>query len=184
MTDEQTDDSTTETTEVEGQEPEATEQEAGSAEEQEPTDNGEAGADEGDDDGDLPESVKKKLTKLRSEAAGWRTQLREAERKLAEAKSPEDFARVQQEFTDQLRSKDREIVLAKHPLPPELAERLKGGTLEEMLADAKALSKFVTPLPSVDDGPLGGGLDPSDPDDGSYDPAKRAQEIRRRRRVI
>lgn len=180
MTDEQHDDSTTEQTEVEGQEPASTEEEAGSAEEQEPTDADGADADEDKDDEGLDPKVKAKMSKLRGEAAGWRTQVRDLQRQLAEAVKPEDLEAVKAQAAEQIKAYERDLVLAKHPLPEELAALLKGDTREELEAHAKALSKFVTPEPSDDDGDLDGGLDPSDRD-GSFDPRAEAKRIRARR---
>lgn len=181
MPDEQNETST-ESTEVEGQEPDA-EQEAGSTEEQEPTDAD--GAEDKDDDGnELSPAAKKALSKVRAEAAGWRTQLREAQEALKNAKTPEDFAAVQADFDQKLKAKDRELVLARNPLPDELASLLKGDTVEELEAHAKSLAKFVTPTPSDDEGDLGGGLDPSDQGDDADSPAALAKRLRRNRRTF
>lgn len=44
----------------------------------------------------------------------------------------------------------RERVARKHNLPPEIAERLRGDTEEELEEDAKSLSELVKAAPSVD----------------------------------
>jgi len=46
----------------------------------------------GENDDELPEWARTKLTKANSEAANYRTRLRETEAKLLEAKTPEEFA--------------------------------------------------------------------------------------------
>lgn len=67
-------------------------------------------------------------------------------------------------------------VARKFDLPETLAGRLRGETPEELEADAKALQALVTPGPPPF---LGGGLDPSDEDDGEMDPRKLARRSRR-----
>ncbi|MFB9573505.1 hypothetical protein [Streptomyces yanii] len=67
-------------------------------------------------------------------------------------------------------------VARKFDLPEELAGRLRGSTPKELEADAKALQAFVTPAAPLN---LGGGLTPSDEDDGEMDPRKLARRSRR-----
>ncbi|MFJ1730191.1 hypothetical protein [Streptomyces sp. NPDC088254] len=68
-------------------------------------------------------------------------------------------------------------VAGKFDLPDALAGRLHGETPEELEADAKALQALVTPAAPPPS--LGGGLDPSDEDDGEMDPRKLARRTRR-----
>ncbi|WP_237530468.1 hypothetical protein [Streptomyces sp. SID3212] len=58
-------------------------------------------------------------------------------------------------------------VARKYELPDELAARLRGTTAEELEADAKALQALLAPAAPES---LGGGLNPSDEDDGEMDP--------------
>lgn len=126
-----------------------------------------------------PEALRKELTEARGEAASYRTQLRDAQAKLAAAKTPEEFQAAVQGFNEQMLAKDREIVAVRHNLPEALAARLQGSTPEELEADAKALAALVTPqapaappapAPSnLSEGPAGGrtpghiNAEPSDP---------------------
>lgn len=128
---------------------------------------------------ELPDWARKELAKVRNEAAGYRTRLRDAETKLSEAKSPEEFeaavADVKTKNADLERS-PISTVARQFDLPEALAGRLHGETPEELEADAKALQALVTPAaPSS----LAGGLDPSDEDDGEMDPRKLARRTRR-----
>ncbi|WP_411089566.1 hypothetical protein [Streptomyces sp. 061-3] len=59
--------------------------------EQTPDDKGGAGAESGQFEDDLPDWARKDLTKVRGEAARYRTRLRDAEMKLGSAKSREEF---------------------------------------------------------------------------------------------
>ncbi|WP_411089565.1 hypothetical protein [Streptomyces sp. 061-3] len=64
----------------------------------------------------------------------------------------------------------------KFDLPEEPAGRLRGATPEELETDAKALQVLLAPTATP---ALGGGLDPSDKDDGEMDPRKLARRSRR-----
>ncbi|MEU7030055.1 hypothetical protein AB0A60_25660 [Streptomyces sp. NPDC046275] len=145
--------------------------------EQKPDDKAGAGAAEDE----LPDWARKELAKVRGEAAGYRTRLRDAETKLGEAKSPEEFeaalAEVKQKNAELEHSLVAASVARKYDLPEALAGRLRGATPEELEADAKALQAFVTPAAPPS---LGGGLTPSDDeDDGEMDPRKLARRTRR-----
>lgn len=48
----------------------------------------------------LPEWARKSLNKANTEAASYRTQLREAQEALAKAKAPEDFEKIQQALAE------------------------------------------------------------------------------------
>ncbi|MFE2988631.1 hypothetical protein [Streptomyces sp. NPDC059262] len=149
--------------------------------EQMPDDGTGAGASSSSPEDELPDWARKELAKVRGEAAGYRTRLRDAETKLSGAKSPEEFeaalAEVKQKHAELERSVLVGTVARKFDLPEELAGRLRGTTPEELEADAKALQTLLAPsAPPL----LGGGLNPSDgDDDGEMDPRKLARRIRR-----
>lgn len=149
-------------------------------EEQKPDDKAGAGGQPSPED-DLPDWARKELAKVRGEAAGYRTRLRDAETKLSEAKTPEEFdaalADVKTKNAELERSLQIATVARKFDLPAELAGRLQGSTPEELEADAKALQALLTPAAPPS---LGGGLTPSDDeDDGEMDPRKLARRSRR-----
>jgi hypothetical protein len=142
----------------------------------------------GEDLDGLPEWARKKLTKANSEAARYRTSLREAEAKLAGAKTPEELDAAVADFQAQNAKLSRELAVSdlarKYSLPDDLAGGLRlaaavdGVTPEELDAQAKVLGKYVTPereIPAA----LSGGLDPTD--DETFDPVKEAHAARRRR---
>lgn len=130
---------------------------------------------------ELPKWARDRLTKANAEAANYRTRLREVEKKLEGAKTPEEFEQAVAEFKAQNAELEanllRERVARKFNLPDDLAVRLRGATAEELESDAKALQKYaVTPPP----GDLRGGLDPSDEEE-TFDPVKAARQARRSR---
>jgi hypothetical protein len=113
----------------------------------------EAGDEPKDDEGDdaWPESAKQKITKVQNEAKGLRTRLREAEEKLATAKSIEEVEQLasdlkaerekaEQDAADEIRALLIENVALQYKLPAKLAKRLVGSTREEIEADAKELA--------------------------------------------
>ncbi|WKU46749.1 hypothetical protein Q3V23_23285 [Streptomyces sp. VNUA116] len=128
----------------------------------------------------LPEWARKELSKARSEAASYRTRLRDAEAALTDAKSPEEFEAALAEVKSQNRELERAVLIGsvarRFDLPDELASRLRGSTAEELEADAKALQVLLAPQAP---GSLGGGLTPSDEDDGEMDPRTLARRSRR-----
>lgn len=133
---------------------------------------------------DLPEWARKELSNVRAEAAKYRTQLREAEKKLSEAKSPDEVATAIQELKEQNAKLERSLlvtkVAAKHSLSDLLADRLRGNTEEELEADAKLLAAMIPPKKTAPPESLGGGLDPSSDDDESEtDPRTLAAKFRR-----
>jgi len=67
-------------------------------------------------------------------------------------------------------------VARKYDLPDELAARLRGSTVEELEADARTLAALLAPKAPES---LGGGLTPSDDDDGEMDPRVLARRTRR-----
>ncbi|MGC4928072.1 hypothetical protein [Streptomyces sp. DT117] len=129
---------------------------------------------------ELPDWARKELTKVRTEAASYRTRLRDAEAQLSEAKTPEEveaaLAEVKAENTKLERSLLTAKVAAKYELPELLTDALKGDTAEDLEAHAKALQGLLASSPPES---LGGGLDPTDGDDGELDPRKLARLVRR-----
>ena len=125
--------------------------------------------------------LRKELTGARADAANYRTKLRDAEAKLSEAKTVEEFEAATAELKGQIETLERTILLrdvaAKYELPEALAKRLTGSTPEELEADAKELQKLVAPAAPES---LAGGLDPEDNDE-DFDPVKAVQAARRSR---
>ncbi|MCY0946822.1 hypothetical protein [Streptomyces antarcticus] len=145
-----------------------------------PDDKGGAGGESTSEEEALPDWARKELAKVRGEAAGYRTRLRDAETKLSGAKSPQDFEAALADVKAKNAELEHSLVVAtvarKFDLPEALAGRLRGATPEELEADAKALQSLITPVTPP---ALGGGLDPSDEDDGEMDPRKLARRTRR-----
>lgn len=135
---------------------------------------------DGQAEDELPEWARKELKKVRGEAANYRTQLRDAQDTLKNAKTPEEFQAATASLTEKLGDLEaqllREQVARKYELPDELAVLLKGKTSEELEAVAKTLQKYAPATESV---VLGGGLTPDDGDDGEMDPRKLARRTRR-----
>ncbi|WP_367135801.1 hypothetical protein [Saccharothrix sp. HUAS TT1] len=129
---------------------------------------------------ELPEWARKELTKVRGEAANYRTQLREAQKNLESAKTPEEFAAATTSLTEKVAELERQLVreqvARKYELPDELAALLTGKTPEELEAVAKTLQRYA---PATEPTVLGGGLTPDDGDDGEMDPRKLARRTRR-----
>lgn len=143
---------------TEGQEPKGTEGAEGT---------------EGDDPDDgadkelTPAEYKAALKRVRAEAAGYRTRLRDAESKLSEAKTPEELEAALTEVKNQNAALElsvaRSEVARKHGLPDDLAAALQGADKDALEAHAKVLAKYV---PQADPEHLGGGLDPNEGEDG------------------
>ncbi|SNS50276.1 hypothetical protein [Actinacidiphila glaucinigra] len=148
--------------------------------EQKPDDKAGAGGESGQSEDELPDWARKELVKVRGEAAGYRTRLRDAETKLSAAKSPEEFESALAEVKTENARLERSLlvtkVASKYELPDLLSESLKGETAEELETHAKALQALLTPTAPES---LGGGLNPSDEDDGEMDPRKLARRSRR-----
>lgn len=123
---------------------------------------------------------RKELTKVRGEAASYRTRLRGAEVRLSEAKYPEEFEAALAEVKAKNAELQRSVLIGsvarRFDLPDELAGRLRGATPEEIEAGAKALQTFLAPQTPAS---LGGGLTPPDEDDGEMGPRKLARRSRR-----
>ncbi|MCX2949931.1 hypothetical protein [Lentzea sp. NEAU-D7] len=129
---------------------------------------------------ELPTWVRKELEKARNDAGRYRTQLREAQTALENAKTPEEVAAATAALTEKVQDLEhqlvREQVARKYELPDELAALLTGKTAQELEAVAKTLQKYA---PAGDPLVLGGGLTPDDGDDGEMDPRKLARRTRR-----
>lgn len=133
------------------------------------------------------EQLREQLTKVNAEAAGWRVKFREAESKLAQAKSPEEVAAAVAELkatNDKLaadvQAKELELLRARvgKDLPPELQAVLQGTTEAELKAHAEQLAKFVTP-PEGSPEILGGGLNGGQGGNANdFDPAEYARKAR------
>lgn len=121
------------------------------------------------------------LEKVRREAANRRTQLRDAEAKLAVAKTPEEYDAAIAEFKASNERLEREVLVtriaSKYELPDSLAARLVGNDEAALEADAKVLAALVTTNTSP---VLKGGLDPAESDD-DFDPVKAAHAAKARR---
>ncbi|MET9861967.1 hypothetical protein ABZY93_22120 [Streptomyces smyrnaeus] len=146
--------------------------------EKEGTEEGETSQSSPEDE--LPEWARKELTKVRGEAANYRTKLREAEKTLAEAKSPEEFEAARTELAAKIAELEHEVVVSKvarkYELPDELVPLLRGDDEAALDAVAKTLQKYAaTPAPES----LSGGLTPSDDEDDEMDPRKLARRVRR-----
>lgn len=108
----------------------------------EPTDppqEGDPADPEGEDEKFDLERALAKIRKQNSEAENLRKRAKEAEEKAAG--SDEKDSRIKALEAENLRIR----VGAKHGLPEELIERLRGETEEEILADAEKLLAFVAP---------------------------------------
>lgn len=135
---------------------------------------------------ELPDWARKELTKVRGEAANWRTQLRDAQAALNAATTPEEFAAATTALQDKVDSLESSIargnVARKYGLPDALAARLNGATEEELEADAQALKALMPTAVTSTPESLSGGLDPSiDPDpDSDLNPGELARKYRKR----
>lgn len=99
-----------------------------------------------------PEVARREIERLRKEAAGYRTKLRDAEPQLAEYQKYLDSQKTEQqklaeakdaaerELADLRSANARLMAAATHNLPPELIDLLGTGTEEEIAARAKLLA--------------------------------------------
>ena len=145
----------------------------------------EGGKDEREND--LPDWAREKLTRANSQAANYRTQLRDAEARYRDlearfegAKTLDEFNAAVKELTEakeQNAALVRENVAKAHGLPDDLAELLKGETREDLEAHAKKLAKYV-PVERIEP-ELSGGLDPQVEPDENLSPGELALKHRR-----
>ncbi|MCQ9385123.1 hypothetical protein [Brevibacterium moorei] len=139
---------------------------------------------EPDKDDDLPEWARKRIEKANKEAASYRTQLRETQEKLKDAKTPEEIQALSAEFAEQLKVKDRELVIAQHQIPEEYHVLVTGDTPEEWEASAALIEKLrgdKTPPapPETKTPPQGGRKGNEAPSDEDY-LAKARRALKRR----
>lgn len=130
----------------------------------------------------LEEWVRKTLRDVRSEAAKYRTRLREMEAKFKDAKTLDEFNAALDAAKGENTQLERELVAIKYKLPEDLAAVLKGSTREELEAHAKVLAKYA---PADDSEPkdVEGGLSPitGGGGPGTMNPAQLAKQHRIRR---
>lgn len=124
------------------------------------------------------------VVKTRAEAANYRVRAREAEEKLASAKTLEEVNEIVANMTRDREAAERsllvEIVASKYDLPEALASRLQGSTREELEADAKSLSEIAVNVEAP--ARLQGGLTPDgDRDADSSNPGDLARKYAPRR---
>lgn len=145
----------------------------------------EGNTEDGDNEEKLtPEQLRKALTTARSEAANYRVKLREAKEKLESAKTPEEVAEATAALTARINELERSVLVTnvaqgldadQTAIITALAEA--GKTEDELKAHAATLKKHA--VPEVEH--LDGGLDPTDDDDDSNDPAVLARRYGRGR---
>lgn len=174
-----------------GQNPADEQPEDNDAEEQAPAGDE---SEDGQGDDDLPDWAREKLTKANSEAAGYRTKLREAEKKLENVKTLEevdalinDLKAEREQAEQQAAAAARDLLIEnialKYKLPAKLANRLVGETREEIEADAKELAaEFALDSREV---VLEGGLNPRNRDaDAGADPRALASKYGSRKKRL
>lgn len=138
------------------------------------------GSTEGTESTELsPEQLKKELEKVRKEAAGYRTKLRDAESKLTNAKTPEEFEAARTELANANKALERELMVerAGRGLPDELRAVLKGDTEEELKAHAAVLMKYA-PAQEAPPEKLGGGLNAGSGGGDDFDVKEIARKAR------
>lgn len=145
------------------------------------SDDGKDGQEDKDEDSVPPHVLRRELTDARAEAANYRVKLREAEKRLSEAKTVDEYESAVGDLRTQLASMERKVLVSdvarRFELPDALAARLQGESKEELEADAKALAQFAS---AKVPGHLSGGLDPSDEDDTGTDPTEYQKRYPRR----
>lgn len=140
---------------------------------------------EGENLDELPEWARKRLTKANSEAANYRTQLRDVQAKLEGAKTPEEFAAATAELAEANTALEvslaKERALRVHGLEETDLIFLTASKAEDIEAQAKALAARLPAVREPDPKELKGGLDPSDDDTEPNDPRALAAKYGRRR---
>jgi len=126
-----------------------------------------------------PEWYEKELSKTRQEAAGYRTKLRDAEAKLTNAKTVEEFETARKELTEAREKAERELMVerAGRGLPDELRALLKGNTEDELKAHAAVLMKFA-PAQEAPPEKLSGGLNAGSGGGDDFDVKEIARKAR------
>lgn len=120
---------------------------------------------------ELPADVKAQLDEYKKLKADAEKRDREAMSEAERLKKDLDAANAR------ALASDRRAVAARLGLPPEVADRLKGNSLEEIEADAKALQPLfkVDPPPKGNTGTPAGSEPPPAPEKGAVE--KKKQEI-------
>ncbi len=122
------------------------------------------------------QEVNQKYNDLKAQLAALND---EKQQQTTAAKSLEDrLAAIERERDESRAEALRVRVASKKQLPDDLADRLRGSTEEELLADAERLLAFVKPKSGPGVPPPGGGGQPSK---FSFE-GKSAEEIRKARR--
>lgn len=122
---------------------------------------------EGGDEEEIPtEVLQKELTRARQEAAKYRTSLRDAEKRLSEAKTQEDIdsavASLQTTVTDLERNLAVANAARTYKIPDDYLEFIKGESEDEINESAKKLAALTSRVEDGDDiDDLRGGLNPS-----------------------
>lgn len=137
-------------------------------------------------DDNLPEWARKKLTKANTEAASYRTKLREIEKKLESMTPTDEVDSLKQELIAEREASERSLIIEnvslKYKLPEKLQKRITGTTREEIEADAKELAELFDIDPNDDDDEdieLQGGLTPRERDNVPSGPRELAQKYGR-----
>lgn len=103
------------------------------------TENSETDGDSGVDE--LPPHWRKELDRARNDAAKYRTQLREAQDKLQNSKSLEEYESAVNDLTKKLAESERDGIIARYGISDDLARLVVGETVEEWEASAKLISE-------------------------------------------
>lgn len=174
----------TTTPEQEGQQPPAQET---STESESPSDEQSDSEDEEEPGGnadELPEWARKSLEKANKEAARYRTQVRDLEKKFEGAKTPEEFDALRTEFTKDIAELRVEQAIEKalrvNGLDDSDVDLIRDSDPEKIAAKATALAaRLGSAPPSLDR--LKGGLNPNDEDEDTNNPGELAKKYGRRR---
>lgn len=131
------------------------------------------------------EVLRDELTQARKDAANYRTQVRDLQEKLSNAKSAEEVSQITADFDAKLAELEiqnlRTSIAYELQLPPAAAKRLAGSTEEELRADAKELAElFGSAKAPRGQRDLRGGLDPSENHSGFDVAGVRSQMPKRR----
>ena len=149
---------------------------------------GEAGEQEGEEKPkathpwDDPDIAKAEIERLRSEAAGYRTQKNELAKQLEGAKSQEDIDAAIADWQQKTAKLERENLVLQHgaALPEALRKYVQGDTEDEIKASVAELAATVAPA-KTQPSRVGGGLTPG-AEAPVTDPAKLAAQVRKNSR--
>lgn len=97
---------------------------------------------------ELPDWARKQITKANNEAASYRTQVRDLEAQMKDAKTDAEIEAILKPLNDKLdesetrtREMERELVIYKHGLDEDLAEFITGDNPESWEEQAKKLAE-------------------------------------------